>query len=1089
MTTLVACAAALVAPGAADAAVSVTRTGDVLEIDDPGVASSDVAVSCVRGTLSVTVGTTTTTHGSCATLRAISVDLGAGADTLDTSGLPLELNAQPIRIRAELSGPTPVVCDGPCPVDSNTFTGGAHTEHVSAGLALLGQQVIDTAGGDDIIEVPRGSTIQGGPGVDELRTSGTATITANQATLGTSPATTSHGGMERARMQGGTSADTLDARTFPGPATMLGGDGDDLLRPAPTGDLAGGAGTDTVALTGGTLTITDTAITGGAAARALDTVERVEFTGSAGDDVLDAAAFSGLVTATGGAGADRLTAGSGGGLLSGEDGDDVLAPGAGVDTTDGGPGTDTLLAAASGAYVLTAATAAGERIESIEQATITGGATPDTIDAAAFPGRATLAGGDGPDVLVPAAVGDVDGGPGADTLRLTGGSLAVSDTAVTGDLPRAIAGIEGLEFTGGAGDDELDATAFSGAVTADGGGGADRLTAGAGGASLAGGDGDDTVTLGGGTDSADGGAGTDALVALAAGAFVLTPTTAGPDTYTGFEAVSVRGSAGPDRIDLTGMPTGVPVAAGDGNDTLIGGRGADGLDGGAGDDTLVGGAGGDALQGGAGSDTASYEGPNAVVVDLAGGPSGTPGEGDVLTGVERVLGSSASDVLTGSDGPDTLLGGAGADRLDGRGGPDVLDGQGGPDFLHAGPGLPGDGDQLLGGPGFDVLSYAHRTRPVRVTLDGRADDGDPGENDQADPSNEALVGGSAPDVLTASAGSPAPRALRQATVRLSLLFGGRGNDVLTGSPGPDVASGGAGNDTIDSGAGNDAVHGGSGDDDLDTGDGNDRAYGEGGEDTVETGEGDDVTFALDSARDRVRCGGGTDRVFFGLKDLARPDCEKSSGKAKPAPAGGQGPQATTPAGTDCTLDDGDGFACGDEEGNDVGDTNGNGETIIEGDETDLALLDDGMGLLDDFGSEFDEDFFGEGFDDFGDAFGEDLGGKDPPAPSLRTKQLRIAKSRMAVAVACPKKVDRRCIGEVTAALPSGTEVGTGLFAINAGKRATVKVKLSKKGAATVRKAKAKRLAVTLEGRDRGSALWQVTKTLKLTAPKKAKKQR
>jgi Ca2+-binding RTX toxin-like protein len=61
----------------------------------------------------------------------------------------------------------------------------------------------------------------------------------------------------------------------------------------------------------------------------------------------------------------------------------------------------------------------------------------------------------------------------------------------------------------------------------------------------------------------------------------------------------------------------------------------------------------------------------------------------------------------------------------------------------------------------------------------------------------------------------------------ALLFGGAGNDVLTGGLGADQLFGGAGNDTLLGKGGNDLLFGGAGNDTLIGGDGDDQVFGEG----------------------------------------------------------------------------------------------------------------------------------------------------------------------------------------------------------------------------------------------------------------------
>jgi hypothetical protein len=131
------------------------------------------------------------------------------------------------------------------------------------------------------------------------------------------------------------------------------------------------------------------------------------------------------------------------------------------------------------------------------------------------------------------------------------------------------------------------------------------------------------------------------------------------------------------------------------DDTLQGGTGVDWLMGGDGNDALSGGADGDFLDGGAGVDTASYVGSAAgVEVDLQTGlGKNGDGEGDVLAGIENLIGSDHGDYLDG-DGGDNVL--------SGLGGQDFMKGGGGNDTLIGGSG----GDLLVGGEGDDTAVFA-----------------------------------------------------------------------------------------------------------------------------------------------------------------------------------------------------------------------------------------------------------------------------------------------------------------------------------------------------------------------------------------------
>ncbi|NVK42691.1 MAG: calcium-binding protein [Oceanospirillaceae bacterium] len=161
----------------------------------------------------------------------------------------------------------------------------------------------------------------------------------------------------------------------------------------------------------------------------------------------------------------------------------------------------------------------------------------------------------------------------------------------------------------------------------------------------------------------------------------------------------LKGGGGNDTLD-----------GGAGSDRLYGGTHNDNISGGAGNDVIYGGHGADTLDGGAGTDAVQYlASGTGVTVNLATG-LGSAGQarGDVLSNIENINGSRASDHLIGDDGNnkfvgyggwDTLEGGAGDDRLEGWRGKDVLDGGDGDDYLFGGA----DEDTLTGGAGNDTL--------------------------------------------------------------------------------------------------------------------------------------------------------------------------------------------------------------------------------------------------------------------------------------------------------------------------------------------------------------------------------------------------
>jgi Ca2+-binding RTX toxin-like protein len=312
--------------------------------------------------------------------------------------------------------------------------------------------------------------------------------------------------------------------------------------------------------------------------------------------------------------------------------------------------------------------------------------------------------------------------------------------------------------------------------------------------------------------------------------------------------------AGPGPAELRGGDGNDVLHGGLGEDLIQGGKGNDVMDGSLSSDTLEGGEGNDAFKtdpggddysGGAGIDSVDYTGRvaplditlNNVATDGQAGEndnvrsdieSVTGGKGndeidgsngdntliggdgdDTLTGfggVDKLYGEADQDKLYGNDDDDALYGGEGMDRLDAGPGIDILAGMGGPDTMLGGTG----NDKFYGGAGEDTVSYQSLTAPVTVDLDGSAfDDGPEGEGD--------TVGADVEDI-----------------------FGGKGDDKLTGNGAANFIQGGAGRDTID---------------------------GSGGEDTLMGNDGDDTLIALDGLKDTANCGLDNDKVSADAIDV------------------------------------------------------------------------------------------------------------------------------------------------------------------------------------------------------------------------------
>lgn len=88
----------------------------------------------------------------------------------------------------------------------------------------------------------------------------------------------------------------------------------------------------------------------------------------------------------------------------------------------------------------------------------------------------------------------------------------------------------------------------------------------------------------------------------------------------------------------------------------------------------------------------------------------------------------------------------------------------------------------------------------------------------------------------------------------ALVYGGGGNDNITGGPLDDLLIGGSGNDIIHGGGGDDTILGGGGDDQLYGDDGNDHLSGGNGNDELQGGDGDDD----------LKGEGGADHLVGGL---------------------------------------------------------------------------------------------------------------------------------------------------------------------------------------------------------------------------------
>ncbi|RMA42342.1 peptidoglycan DD-metalloendopeptidase family protein [Rhodophyticola porphyridii] len=413
----------------------------------------------------------------------------------------------------------------------------------------------------------------------------------------------------------------------------------------------------------------------------------------------------------------------------------------------------------------------------------------------------------------------IDGGPGLDAIYGMGGSDVL------------LGGLGNDTLDGGSGDDGLNGQ--SGNDVLRGGLDNDNLAGSSGDDELYGEDGDDFLTGGLGADLVDGGPGRDQAsykfssegVAIDLAAGTASGGTAAGDVLLGIE--DLLGSAHGDVLTGDGFEN--RFYGQGGNDHLIGGLGPDRLFGEDGDDTLEGGedddrldggAGADEIDGGLGTDQLTYRNSAlGVVVNLATG-LGSAGDaaGDVLTGIEDIVGSSQGDEIIGDggdnrfytlSGADIVSGGDGVDRIKSGDGDDQLFGDGDGDWFDGGPG----GDSFDGGAGLDMVSYQGSASGVTVDLLANTASGGDAAGDSFI-SIENVAGSAFDDAITGDGAD-------------NRFYGLNGNDTLHGGEGVDRIGAGDGDDEIYGEGGNDWLEGGPGADLLDGGDGIDMAVYEG----------------------------------------------------------------------------------------------------------------------------------------------------------------------------------------------------------------------------------------------------------------------
>lgn len=354
-----------------------------------------------------------------------------------------------------------------------------------------------------------------------------------------------------------------------------------------------------------------------------------------------------------------------------------------------------------------------------------------------------------------------NGGTGTDRLVSNANvNQTLTDTRLVAAQTFTLAGFELASLRGGAGNNRLDASKFSGAVVLDGGAGNDTLIGGAGNDILIGGPGVDTVIQV-----------VDADVELTNNLL----TGRGNDLLDGIERVQLTGGRGNNLYRLLGFTGQATINGGAGRDILV-----------ADDDT-------DMVLTNALLTTAKGARVNLASIEAAeliGGASDNRLNASAtsrpvvlrgLGGNDILTGGSGNDLLLGGDGDDTLVGGRGDDTLRGEGGNDRLDGGPGRNVLEGGEGQ--DGIVVNGTNGMDVIRIQRQANNmVRIEVNGQV------TFSQYFGETIFVFGGAGNDYIQMLPG--------EGHAWKAEFHGGDGNDTLIGLSGDDVLDGGPGNNAI-----------------------------------------------------------------------------------------------------------------------------------------------------------------------------------------------------------------------------------------------------------------------------------------------------
>ncbi len=454
----------------------------------------------------------------------------AGADTA-VQGERIEVRDSSGRVAVERftdAGITPFVLSVGTveTIEIYAFTGDDLIDGRNLTLSAL---TIDAGDGADVVYGGSlADVLIGGLGADTIRGGG-----GNDVLLGGSDSDVLDGeaGDDRVRGQGA-SLDVLTGGI--GNDTLDGGDGTDIVSETADQDfvLTNSGLTGVVTGTDSFIAMEDAALTGGTSA-----------------NNINASAFTGRTTLSGGNGNDTLTGGSNVDFINGDDGDDVIVSGDGADNINGFAGNDSVDAGAGNDLVRGGAGRdsldggdGNDRLfgQGASFDVLTGGAGNDTLTGGT--GDDSVSGNDGDDVFV-WSDGDgtdvVEGGNGTDRQMVyaskssaEGDQITVSDNVGRIALSRAagallsafslnLGSVERINVLLYQGNDSINGSGLTLArLNVQGGAGNDTIKGGSqidylagdfGDDSIEGSAGADTIIAGGGADIANGGADVDTI--------------------------------------------------------------------------------------------------------------------------------------------------------------------------------------------------------------------------------------------------------------------------------------------------------------------------------------------------------------------------------------------------------------------------------------------------------------------------------------------------------------------------------------------------------------------------------------------------